>query len=352
MQLFTRKIGIVIIGRNEGERFKRCLLSVRDKTERIVYVDSGSTDGSITFAKSRRVDVVELDMTLPFTMARGRNSGFRRLLDMKPDTEFVQFIDGDCELVDGYLESAVLAMMNHPDITIVTGRRLERHPDASIYNRLCAIEWGKDLGEIQSCGGDMMVRPEPFIAAGMFNTSMIAGEEPELCVRIRKAGGKIVRIDHDMTIHDAAMLKFSQWWRRAIRAGHASAEGCAIHGRSPERHNVRAVLSALFWGVSVPIVAVGFLIAAVWWPWAVMGSPITLFGYVALAAKISRSMQRKGFIAFDARLYAAACVLAKFPKSLGIFQFWLNRLRGRPSTLIEYKQASAGDVGELARSDH
>jgi GT2 family glycosyltransferase len=346
MKLLPIKFGIVVIGRNEGERLKRCLRSIRDKTERIVYVDSGSTDGSTEFARSLGVDVVELDMSRPFTMARGRNAGFKRMLDVRADTELVQFVDGDCELVDGYLEAAARTMLEGPDISVVTGRRVERYPNASIYNQLCNIEWGRDIGEIQSCGGDMMVRSETFESAGMFNPTMIAGEEPELCVRLRKAGGKIVRIDHDMTLHDAAIYKFSQWWKRSVRGGHACAEGAAMHGRSPERHKVRNVRSALLWGAAVPIIACGCAAAAIWWSWALAGSLIMLGGYVALVVKITRYMLSKGYDASDATLYAVACVMGKFPTLLGIIQYRLNRVLGRQSRLIEYKHASTNMARE------
>lgn len=339
MQHRLDNMGVVVIGRNEGERLKRCLYSVKTQSERIIYVDSGSTDGSIEFAKFLGVDVVELDMSRPFTMARGRNAGFERLLEINPSIELVQFIDGDCELVDGYLDAATHSMHERPDITVVTGRRVERHPDASIYNRLCDIEWGREIGEIQSCGGDMMVRVDAFRAVGMFNPGMIAGEEPELCVRLRKAGGKILRVDHHMTVHDADMHTFRQWWKRAMRGGHACAEGAAIHGWSPERHKMREVRSTLLWGSVVPVLAVICAVVGIWWPLSLVGSVMMIAAYIVLAIKIARYMRGRGFGASDARLYAISCILGKFPGLLGIFQYWLNRLSGRKSELIEYKQA-------------
>jgi GT2 family glycosyltransferase len=338
MQNLQTKLGIVVIGRNEGKRLKRCLRSLQHKSARSVYVDSGSTDGSTEYAQSLGVHVVELDMSRPFTMARGRNAGFKHLLEIDPTIELVQFIDGDCELVEGYLDAAVQVMHAHPEITVVAGRRTERYPDASIYNRLCDIEWGRDIGEIQSCGGDMMVRADAFLKAGMFNPEMIAGEEPELCIRLREAGGKIFRINHDMTIHDAAMYKFSQWWKRSVRGGHAYAEGCAMHGRPPHFHKRRQVQSVLLWGAAVPLASITFAIAAFWWPPALTGTAAMLLGYLILFLKIQRSMLKRGFNSFDARLYAGACVVGKFPSFNGIFLYWVNRIRKKKTMLIEYKK--------------
>jgi hypothetical protein len=42
----SRDIGIVVIGRNEGDRLTRCLQSLQMENLPVIYVDSGSTDGS------------------------------------------------------------------------------------------------------------------------------------------------------------------------------------------------------------------------------------------------------------------------------------------------------------------
>src|SRR5215472_6326791 len=126
-------IGVVAIGRNEGERLRRCLESVVRQADAVVYVDSGSTDGSVALARSLGVETVELDLSIPFTAARARNAGLRRLLEVDPAVEFVQFVDGDCEIVPGWLERAAEELATRPDVAIVCGRRRERFPQASAY---------------------------------------------------------------------------------------------------------------------------------------------------------------------------------------------------------------------------
>src|SRR5687768_17706012 len=92
-------VGVIAIGRNEGERLRRCLASVVGKgCAAVVYVDSNSSDGSVAMARGMGVEVVELDMSLPFSAARARNAGFERLVQAAPHVEFVQFVDGDCEV--------------------------------------------------------------------------------------------------------------------------------------------------------------------------------------------------------------------------------------------------------------
>jgi GT2 family glycosyltransferase len=326
-------IGIVIIGRNEGERLKRCIASIPAGAGDVVYVDSGSTDGSVAWAQSQGIEVVELDMSRPFTAARARNAGLERLLRLQPQTELVQFVDGDCELQPGWLEAGAAALSQQPQQAAVCGRLRERCPEASIYNRLCDIEWNGPAGEISACGGIAMYRATALQAVGGFDESVVAGEEPELCLRLRRAGWKIRRLPDEMALHDAAMVRFGQWWKRAVRGGYAYALGRHMHGASPERHWVRQTRSNWFWGLLFPI-----FVAALAWP--TMGfSLLLLAGYPLLAWRVSRHMRSRGFSAADARLYAALCVLSKFPQVVGQLRFWVGVALARPSKIIEHKSA-------------
>jgi glycosyltransferase involved in cell wall biosynthesis len=70
------RTGLVAIGRNEGERLRRCLISAQGVYDHVVYVDSGSSDDSVALAESFGAVVVVLDTARPFTAARARNAGF------------------------------------------------------------------------------------------------------------------------------------------------------------------------------------------------------------------------------------------------------------------------------------
>jgi glycosyltransferase involved in cell wall biosynthesis len=330
------KIGLVAIGRNEGERLRRCLQSAVGKASRIVYVDSGSTDGSLEFARSLGIDVLELDRSQPFASPRSRNEGFYHLLNLEPDLQYVQFIDGDCELIDGWLERAEQTLNDHPDVAVVCGRRLELFPDRSIYNKLCDLEWNTPIGEAKACGGDSLMRPSAFQSVGGFNPTLIGGGEPELCVRLRREGWKILRIDADMSRHDAAILSFRQWWNRNRRVGHAYAEGSWLHGRSPEQHWVRESRSIWFWGLIWPLL-IGFTL------WYTHGwSLLLLLGYpLSISRTYMGTRSQSGLTVREAALYATFCSIAKFPLVLGQLQFHFNRLRGRKTKLVEYKAVSS-----------
>jgi GT2 family glycosyltransferase len=314
-------IGAVIIGRNEGERLLRCLASVAPTVDRAVYVDSGSTDGSLAAARAAGVEVVELDVTLPFTAARARNAGLARLRE-GGHLDYVQFIDGDCELQPGWMATAKAFLAAHPQAAVVCGRRRERHPEATRWNRLVDIEWDSPVGETHSCGGDSLMRAAPLIEAGGFREDFIAGEEPELCYRLRQAGWEVWRIDAEMTLHDAAMTRFSQWWQRSKRAGHTYAEGAALYGRSPERYNVSRERRSLMWGAGVPLAA---LLGALVTPWALL--ILLLWPLQVLRLRLrGEGWERAVFL-----------TLGKVAEAQGAIGYHLAQLRGRKVRLIEYK---------------
>jgi len=321
------EIGVVIIGRNEGDRLKRCVASVKNETGSIVYVDSGSTDGSAQWASEQGVTVVNLDMTRPFTAARARNEGFSRLQQLTVGLKYVQFVDGDCEVVDGWLVLATTFLDSNPHVAAVCGRRREVSPKNSIYNRLCDMEWDTPVGKTRSCGGDVMMRADALNTVGGYRENMIAGEEPELCVRLRKAGWLIWRLPAEMTTHDAAIRRFGQWWKRTTRSGHAFAEGAFLHGTKPEQHGVRETIRAMVWGLMLPCATLVLALIHPAWLLMLLAYPLQVMR-LSLRGKFSDRRQR------DRALFL---VLARFPEAQGCLQFWFNRFRRKPTSLIEYK---------------
>lgn len=313
------QIDAVVIGRNEGERLVACLRALRGQMRRVVYVDSGSTDGSVAQARALGAEVVALDMTRPFTAARARNAGLAALAADPP--EFVQLLDGDCEMVPGWPAAALAAFAEHPRAVVVCGRRRERFPQASVWNALADREWDTPVGPARACGGDALMRYAAVRAVGGYRDDLIAGEEPELCLRLRQAGGEVWRIAAEMVLHDAALTRFGQWWRRTRRAGHAFAEGAALHGARPERHWVAETRRALFWGAGLPVlVLLAGLIHPAGWLLALV-----------YPAQVVRLARRGG------GTWAVYSVLGKFAEAQGALGYWADRLRGRRRGLIEYK---------------
>lgn len=325
------KLGIVVIGRNEGHRLRACLASLVGHHAPIIYVDSASTDGSIELARSLGVDTTHLDPALGLSAARARNLGFEQLTSRYPDLELVQFVDGDCELLPTWLTHASEIITETPCRVIVAGRLLERHADASPYNRLCSLEWLKAPGEVAFCGGNFLAKVTAMKAVGGFCSDIIAGEESELCLRLRRAGGVIIATPHAMAWHDSALLLFRTWWHRAKRCGHAYAQGAHLHGRGPERHYVRECRRIVFWGGALPLVVLALL-------WPTSGwSTLLLLVYLLQFLRIAAHGKALGWSNRDARLYALFALLDKFPGLQGLLLFHWRRSRGHSLRIIEYK---------------
>jgi len=328
---FVEKTGIVVIGRNEGERLKKCLQSIPLNVDHVVYVDSGSNDDSIDFATKAGVAVVLLSCDhMPFSAGRARNSGFAKLLELHPNLEYVQFIDGDCQLYNGWLETALSFMQRKDDVAIVCGRRLELFPDKSIYNLLCDIEWNTSIGEAESCGGDFLVRRCDFWEVNGFNSSVIAGEEPDLCYRLRQNGRRIFRIDHDMTYHDAAMTKFSQWWKRTVRSGHAYAQGYYLHGRGGAGYCLRDCLRIWTWALLLPVLIIGLVML-----FGVKLLIVTI-AYPLLFLKIAWNCRKNKFSIKNSIIYSFYIILGKWPQLIGQLVFLRRLLLKEQLTIMEY----------------
>jgi len=321
-------VSVVVIGRNEGQRLRNCLESIRGVGCGALYVDSGSTDGSAELARATGVGVLELDMSVPFTAARARNAGFRQSQEEGARTAYVQFVDADCELAEGWLLEAASFLDANPRVATVCGRLREKYPERSVYNMLCDIEWQAPAGEARACGGIAMIRAAAFESVGGFRADLIAGEEPELCVRLRAAGWRIHRLGGEMALHDAGMSRFGQWWTRTLRTGYAFAQAVHLHGAAPERHGVRESASAWLWGLAIPAAVLG--VAWMWGGWALALLLVYPLQIVRLALRggltPGQNWRRAGFL-----------MLGKFPEVLGQMKFLFHRYLSGHSRLIEYK---------------
>jgi glycosyltransferase involved in cell wall biosynthesis len=321
---------IVIIGRNEGDRLRRCLLSLPPELNR-VYVDSGSSDGSQDFARSLGVEVVDLDPSVGFTAARARNAGLTALRQKSTITEFVQMIDGDCELDPAWIAQAEAALTSEPRLAAVFGRRRERFPEASLYNQQCDDEWNVPIGLVPSCGGDVLFRMAALAEVGDYQADIIAGEEPDLCLRLSRRGWMIRRIDTEMTLHDANLLHFSQWWKRARRSGHAYAEHLWRNRQSAIPGWRRQVWSILVWGLGIPLLAIIIGLAGGAFAW-ISATLVALYPlqWLRLALRgVGSGRTRFGF--------AALIVVGKFAELGGVARFALSVARGYAPKIIEYK---------------
>jgi cellulose synthase/poly-beta-1,6-N-acetylglucosamine synthase-like glycosyltransferase len=256
---------------------------------------------------------------------------------INPNVPFLQFVDGDCELVDGWIETGLKAMATAPDLAIVCGRRRERFPDASLYNRLMDQEWNTRVGPTDACGGDSLVRMEAMRAVGGFDETVSAGEEPELCKRLRSSGWRIERIDAEMTWHDSAMFRFSQWWRRQRRSGYGALDVTKRYGVIGFRRELR---SARFWTIGwLGITLAAAAIASTRWGWFgfLGGLVLGLAMYAAQLLKMTLRGIRQGFTPSQALCSSCIIMFSKFASMHGQLLWLLDRIRRDGMRQIEYK---------------
>ena len=330
MRDLKEKIGVIVIGRNEGKRLERCLQSLSDQVKYIVYVDSGSTDASVAFAKSRGVDIVQLDMRIPFSAGRARNEGFQLLTRKYSNLKYFQFIDGDCEMSEGWLSFAVDHLIKNKDWAIVAGRRKEKFPEATIYTLLCDIEWNTPIGEAKACGGDFMIRKEAFLQMKGFNPEVIAGEEPDLCYRLRKHGWLIHRLNHPMTLHDANITRFSQWWKRAIRSGHAYAQGYNLHSGDGLGYCYNESIKIWLWGFIFPTVVLILAMSV---------NPVFFYLYLTYFVqfvKIAHYKYKQPTIFKQSVIYSFFTVIGRWPQLIGQVIFLKRKMLKSKFSIIEY----------------
>ncbi len=347
-------LGVVAIGRNEGERLRGCLLSLAGRGIPFVYVDSGSSDGSVDLARSMGSEVVELDMTRPFSAARARNAGYERLKEIEPGVTLVMFLDGDCEVADGWTDRARAELLARPGAAVVCGRRREKFPEHSVYNRLADLEWDTPIGEAIACGGDSVIRADAFEAVGGFDPTAAAGEEPELCQRLRKAGWTVWRVDAEMTRHDLAMTRFRQWWRRQYRSGY---NGLDILTRFPgeDRLFSQELRRARVWGVGWPLAVVAaeivgeliglFVVGTGSGAGPLIGPLMATLVLLALPLQMARlawMIRKRVDGPRTALAYGVLTMVGKWANLAGQVGYLLDRRRGRSARLIEYKRVGEG----------
>ena len=335
------RIGVVVIGRNEGERLKRCLRSLPEGLP-VVYVDSGSTDGSIDFADSIGVSVVALDMSVPFTAARARNAGWKALIEGGHEPEFIQFVDGDCEIDRGWFASAEAALQLEPGVAAVFGRLRERFPESSLFNRMCDDEWNVPVGIVDHCGGNAMIRLSAITAVGGFDDQLIAGEEPDLCLRMRDIGFEIRRIDAEMGLHDAAMFTFDSWWKRTKRSGYAYTEHIWRHGKRALPTWRRQLYSIGFWAFGMPFIALlaSFTLVRPSHYALPIACAFVAAAYIFQIFRMTWRTMKIGEKWYYAIRTAALMMLGKIPQALGALDYLFDRALKRKRSLIEHRAKS------------
>jgi glycosyltransferase involved in cell wall biosynthesis len=326
-------VAVVVIGRNEGARLTRCLDSVTESCRgscaaEVIYVDSASSDDSLERASRAGARVLSLAGS-PTTAARGRNAGWR-----STPAAFVLFLDGDTVLDPGFLPRA-LAEFADPRVAVVWGHRREIAPQSSLYNRVLDLDWIYAPGLTEFCGGDALMRRDVLLEVGGYDEQLIAGEEPELCRRMRTLGYQILHVDCPMTGHDLAMTSWGQYWSRATRTGFAYAAMSRRFRGTDFPLWQRDARKNLVHGPGMVILPALALLVS-WWvrswvPLAALGAVLLLLGLRTMR----RILWKSPGDPWTCFIYGLHSHLQQVPIFFGQMKFY--RQRGGAHRLIEYK---------------
>ena len=335
-------VAVVIIGRNEGERLFSCLTSVLamnypSELVEVIYVDSSSTDSSAGLA--RRMGVKCIVLNGPTTAARGRNAGWTQT-----EAPFILFLDGDTLLHPDFVASAIThfgetseagAQPKQP-LAGVYGNRRETRTADSIYNAIFDLDWNSQPGFSLFFGGDALVRREALAAVSGYNPLLIAGEEPDLCRRMRGLGYKILHIDEPMTLHDLAMYRFSQYWRRSVRTGYAYAEVSTRYAKTDDplwsaESKSNIIRAVVWWWGPILALVLSVLVHSV--------APFALFlvaAFLVFARTAAKATQKTHSLPL-LLAYSLHSHLQQIPILFGQLRYHKQRRSGGNAAIIEYK---------------
>jgi len=327
-------VSVVVIGRNEGTRLQRCLQSVQQShwgqtQHELIYVDSRSSDTSVANAQALGAQVIVLSDASPCA-AKARNLGWQAARG-----EYVLFLDGDTELHPDFVSRA-LATLAEPALCAAWGHRRESRPQQSLYTRVLDLDWVYPTGRTLYFGGDVLVRRAALAQVDGFDPSLKAGEEPELCARLRAAGWQIEHIDVPMTLHDLAVTSFRAYWLRAYRSGIAYAEVAErmrLRGDVLWQHEARRDFRHGLLFCASPLL----LLVALWWQPALALTLVALAFLYLVRTALRCAWKAPGQWSLCAQ-YAVHAHFQKIPALFGQFK-WRQAVRQQSEiALVDYKK--------------
>jgi len=308
---------IVVIGFNESGRLRESLdsaLAVRDAghAAEVLFVDGGSSDGSVEIAESCAVDEI-IGSSERRSAAANRNVGWRHTR-----SDLIQFLDADMDLDLNWIASASKVLAANPACAAVCGEIRERRP--TLWARVFQLDWRRTPGPIAYCGGAALFRRSALDAVDGFPEDVPYGEEPLLCWHIRNdLEFTIEFVAAPMVTHDLAFAGFGDYWRRCMRVGETQASVAARCWHTSDPLWRSETTRGLVW----PLLY--FAAAAV----LVFAPPVFKIAIVAaiLFLLIRKSAQTfgSGQTASVACAYAAHTYFAKIPIGLGIAGWILRR---------------------------
>jgi glycosyltransferase involved in cell wall biosynthesis len=198
-------LSCIIVARNEEKNIERCILSViralcvYPETE-VLLVDSCSNDETINVASKLSTRIIRLRSDWPQSPSAGRFLGV-----LNTSGRFILFIDGDMELIPGWLECAVDFLEKDDSAAAVVGRLYDRfqNKDGSSSSPSIGVEFKKMIGTQTThfVPGSALFKRDILLKAGNFDPFLMAEEEADISDRIERLGFKLYFFDKDAVYH-------------------------------------------------------------------------------------------------------------------------------------------------------
>jgi GT2 family glycosyltransferase len=213
-------LSVVIIGRNEAAHLSKCIegaIEAGRLTERpfeITYVDSASTDDSISIAGRYPISVIRIAPGQWRCAAAGRSIGTRYTRG-----KCVAFLDGDMICDPHWFKDGLLYFDGeYGQVGAVTGRRVNIDTRSG---RVCSIrQHYHHVVDMDRFSGAAIISRSALKAAGGFDPYLISSEEKELAGRVRDSGFRVLGVPHAMVQHHGPTSGISETFRRKQNGYH------------------------------------------------------------------------------------------------------------------------------------
>ena len=329
---FAAEIGFIVSGDGDLESTAR---AVSGKLPGAKIVCVTTTEAETAHEDDDAYEVVNL-RDRHATLGRVRNAGYRRLKKILPGMSFVHFVEPELAFYDEWFDNAVRFFDRRPEVAAVEGRVTVSSDRATRLSDLWELSRDDDAGERVAIGDTFLVRTDAFEAAGGFRGDVPGVETADLCIRLRKRGAHVWRVDADMGDRAPQVRTVGQWFASSTRNGANYALGAGLHGAAPERFRVTEQARALIWGALFPVFVFAAAALCASMAFFMRGSLTPLFaaagvvaiGAMAYALKIVAIAFRRGIFSLKSWQYAMLVSLGHFSEAAGVFGAWL-RFRGR-----------------------
>lgn len=198
----TCRVSIIIKAFNEEARIRACIESALAAVSRlggeVILADSRSTDQTVVLASVYPIRIVQLARGADRSCGAGPQLGYQHARG-----EYIYILDGDMQLVPGFLEQAFLFMARHPEVAGVAGTVVELNRSSLEYReRAQRAPAHQSAGPVDRLdGGGLYRRCAIEEAAYLSDRNLHSYEELDLALRLRSLGWKLWRLPIDAATH-------------------------------------------------------------------------------------------------------------------------------------------------------